>query len=110
LARKRQFTADAKRVQGGQPIVFFQFQHAKGDGQVKAGAFLPDIGRGQVDGDSVSVRPAQPAVENSRGDPVLALLDRGVRQSDNGDLIGGTPSGVDFDFHFESSTPTTAAE
>jgi hypothetical protein len=51
------------------------------------------------------VRPAKGAVGNGGGESVLALFDRGVRQSDNRDLIGVPPSGVDFDLHFKRFDP-----
>jgi hypothetical protein len=54
-----------------------------------------------VNGDPLSIWPAQSAIGNGRGNPVLALFDRSVQQSDDGDLIGVAPSGVDFDFHLE---------
>jgi hypothetical protein len=44
---------------------------------------------------------AQPAVANGGGDPILALLDRGVRETDHRNLVGVSPSGVDFDLHFK---------
>jgi hypothetical protein len=64
-------------------------------------SFLADIGRGQIDRNPFSVRAAKGAVGNGGGDPVLALFDRGVRQPAHRDLIGITPSGVDFDFHLK---------
>jgi hypothetical protein len=42
-----------------------------------------------------------PLLQMAQESPVLALFDRGVRQSDDRDLIGVTPSGVDFDLHFK---------
>jgi hypothetical protein len=50
---------------------------------------------------SFSVRSAQSAVRNGGGNPVLALLDRGIRQSDDRDFIGVPPTGVDLDLHFK---------
>jgi hypothetical protein len=38
--QKRPFTADAEGVQGGQPIVFFEFQHTKAMGRSKLGPSL----------------------------------------------------------------------
>jgi hypothetical protein len=52
---------------GTQDAFLFQFQHSKTDWQIKAGPFLSDVGRGKVDGDPLSVRPAQPAIANGRG-------------------------------------------
>ena len=63
--------------------------------------FLSDVGRCKVDGDSLSVRPTQPAIANGRGDPVFALFDCGVRQPDYRDLVGITTTGVDFDLHLK---------
>src|SRR5580704_5502387 len=63
----------------------------------KLGSSLRTSRRCQIDGDPLSVRPAQPAVANGGGDPILALFDRGVRETDDRNLVGVSPSGVDFD-------------
>jgi hypothetical protein len=52
-----------------------------------------------------SIRPAQIAIANGRGNPIFALFDRGVRESNDRDLIGVTPTGVDFDFDLERFNP-----
>src|ERR1700720_2705104 len=48
---------------------------------------------------------AQRAVGNGGGDPIFALFDRGIRQSDHRDLVGVPPSGVDFDLHLKRLNP-----
>jgi hypothetical protein len=70
-----------KPVEVRQPIVLFQFQHRHRNRQIKAGPFLADIGRCQIDGDPLPIRPAQPAVVNGGGDSIFAFFNRGVRQA-----------------------------
>jgi hypothetical protein len=50
-----------------------------------SGAKFPDIGVGKIDPDSFSVRPASTLLQMA-GDPVPALCDRSVRQTDHRDL------------------------
>jgi hypothetical protein len=67
-----------KASRSGNRLFFFQFQHAKGNWQIKAGPLLADIGRGQFDGDPFPVWPGQRAVGKGGGDPIFAFFDRGT--------------------------------
>jgi hypothetical protein len=37
-----------KTVEGRQPIVFLQFQDSRGNRQIEAGSFFPDIGQASI--------------------------------------------------------------
>ena len=61
-------------------------QDAQSHGKVERRACLPDVGRRQIHG-NVLKGIVQSAVLDGRADPLLALLDRGIRQS-NGQEVG----------------------
>jgi hypothetical protein len=55
----------------------------QGDGQIVAPTVLGQVGRGEVLGDAPG-RVFQPGVDDGAAYPVLAFLDRGFRQTDQG--------------------------
>src|SRR5207247_7091552 len=60
----------------------FVLQDAHVDGQIKRGAFLAEVGRGQVDGD-LALGKAEAAVAQRRTDPLATFPHRQVRKPDH---------------------------
>src|ERR1700736_1406691 len=85
----------------GNRLFSSQFKHSKGDRQIKTGPFLPYICRRKIDRDPLSTWPAQRAIANGRGDPIFALFDGGVWQSDYSDFIRVVSSRMNFDLHLK---------
>jgi hypothetical protein len=56
-------------------------KQADGDGEVIDGAFLADVGGGEVD-DNTTVRIGEPGVEHGATDAFLGFLDAGVGEAD----------------------------
>ena len=73
-------------------------EDADGDGQVEAGAFLLNVGGGEVDGDAGG-RNVEAGVLDGGADAVAGLADGGVGQADGGELffIEDDAGEVDFD-------------
>src|ERR1700730_17581891 len=81
----------------GKRLFSSSFSMPRAIGRSKLGPSFRTSARGQVDPDPLSVGLPQRAVGNGGGDPIFALFDRGIRQSDYRDLVGVPPSGMDFD-------------
>ena len=73
-------------------------EQPQGDGQVEAAGVLLEVGRGKVDDDPVD-RAAISRVDDRALDPVRALADGGLRQSDQHGLGLRGERDVDLDFH-----------
>src|SRR5258708_3138453 len=97
---KRQLSTDIAVIQFRDPILLVQLQHRQRDRQIKTWSLLPYRSRSQVDGDP-SPRPPQRTVAERAQDPISALLDRGIRQTDYRDPSLRSPPGVYFDLNFE---------
>src|SRR6266404_8479840 len=71
-------------------------EHADGDGEVEAGAFLFDVGGGEIDGGAAHGE-LEAGIGEGGGDAVLGFAHGGVGQADDDNLCV-TPAGVDLDF------------
>src|SRR5271157_4212790 len=85
-AVKAQFADQEKAAQVGRGQCAISAQDADGDGQIEAGAFLFQVGGGQVDGD-VGGRYQVTGVLNGGADAVAALAHRGVGQADGVEVV-----------------------
>jgi hypothetical protein len=95
-ARQREFADDGKIFK----LVGFKLlarrQHAECDGQIKARPFFFHVGGREVDG-GLAHRKFVAGIGQRRGDAVLGLLDRRVRQADERDERVAVAA-VDLDF------------
>jgi len=60
-------------------------EDAERDRQIEASAFLGQIGGGEIDGDAAR-RKIELAILQRRAHPILAFLDFGFRQTDDGEI------------------------
>src|SRR5260221_11528297 len=97
---KRQLSTDIAVIQFRDPILLVQLQHRQRDWQIKTWSLLSDRSRSQVNGDP-SPRPPQRTVAECAQDPISALLDRGIRQTDYRDPSLRSPPSVHFDLNLE---------
>ena len=98
LAAQGEFADDAEIGQARAIELVFGGEHAQGDGQVEAGAFLFDVGGGEIDGGAAH-GGCEAGVDEGGPDAVGAFLDGGVGEADDDDLWIAV-AGVDFDFDF----------
>ena len=75
-------------------------ENAERHRQIEAGAFLPDVGRREVNGD-VGGRNVVAAILQSRANALAALPHRGIGQADGGEvvLVGFYRRNIDFNLN-----------
>ena len=96
-AVQRQLTQEEAALQVGRHLLG-QDQQRDGDGQIVGGAFLAQVGGGQVDGEPAA-GIGQTGVVDRRAHALGGFLHRGVGQADQGH--GGQGAGVEIGLNLD---------